>query len=183
MARFPKNPFAFRPASYANIKRAFERRIARHHGFRNAPRAPAATNAATAKAPARDTLTRPDGMGLSRWFPHREGTPRADADGATESRASLSRVIITGRQSQTFYSPRSIYSSPSVCEPIVGRSGRGRSVGMSTDDSAPKASKVGILAPLRAKNAASAIENSEGLVQILRLPQADLRPAEDAIHV
>src|SRR3989304_3577366 len=68
MARFPKNPFAFRPDSYANIKRAFERRIARHHGFRNAPRAPAATNAATAKAPARDTLTRPDGMGLSGWF-------------------------------------------------------------------------------------------------------------------
>jgi len=54
---------------------------------------------------------------------------------------------------------------------------------MSTDDSAPKASKVGILASLRAKNAASAIENSEGLVTILRLTQADLRPAEDAINV
>jgi len=46
-----------------------------------------------------------------------------------------------------------------------------------------KGTARGILKSFRARHAEEAIEHSEGLVSVLRLTQADLKPAEDALRI
>ena len=96
---------------------------------------------------------------------------------------AFSSVIITNRQSQRFYTLRLMHSTahrlsvefpinkPEWGDLMAGAMHMERSAG------------VGILKATKARNAEAAIGQSEGLVTVLRLTQADLKPAEESIRI
>src|SRR5712692_4126886 len=57
----------------------------------------------------------------------------------------------------------------------------GRSAGASMDSA--RATSVGFLKSSKVRNAEEAIGQSEGLLMVLRLTQADIKPAEDALQI
>lgn len=95
-------------------------------------------------------------------------------------------LIITGEQSQRFYRRRLMYSEPiglTRTYSMYARPAMGISRGSEVDPSPATGSGRGILRSFRARHAEEAIVHSEGLVTVMRLSQADLRAAEDALAV
>src|SRR6266699_2475351 len=116
--------------------------------------------------------------------PPRLRDPSHDRIGASATPVAFSSLIITDAPSQAFYSPRFMHIA-------IHRFGGRNSITSRHTEGGPlaanmgqtKNSGVGFLKATKARHAEEAIGQSEGLVTVLRLTQADLKPAEDSIRI